>query len=42
MRAAQCYLKLGKKDLVKQAVCKVQECLENNSIFLSSKKGKLY
>ena len=39
MRTAQCYLKLRKKKLVEEALSKVHECLENNSTFLSSKKG---
>ncbi|OXU21510.1 hypothetical protein TSAR_009791 [Trichomalopsis sarcophagae] len=41
LRAAQCYLKLGNKSCMEEALRKVHECLENNSILLSSKKESI-
>lgn len=39
LRAAQCHLKLDQKDLVEEALSKVTECIKNNNILPSSKRG---
>ncbi|XP_011502335.1 PREDICTED: SET and MYND domain-containing protein 4-like [Ceratosolen solmsi marchali] len=41
LRAAHCYLKLHKRSLMEEALHKVYECLENNSILLAPKKDDI-